>query len=257
MKKHINMNVPLVSIITPMFNSEKFISETIQSVQQQTYTNWEMILVDDCSTDQTRLLVEKFSKNDNRIKLHQLKTNSGPAKARNKGIEIAYGKYLTFLDADDLWFPDFIENSILHINTSGIHFVFSSYRRSDEKLNFIYSDFIVPKKVTYTDILKTNSISCLTAFIDIEILGKKSMPDIYKRQDMGLWLQYLKEIPFAQGIQEPKAIYRIRANSLSRNKTNLLKYQWQFYRKVEHLNLFQSVFYMTHWMFRGFIKYRS
>lgn len=246
-----------VSIITPTFNSAKYIAETIQSVQKQTYSNWEMIIVDDGSKDQTVEIIQNFMEEDHRIHLIQMAKNSGPAKARNKGIEKAQGHYMTFLDADDLWFPDFIENSIQTIKETGIHFVFSSYRRSNENLEFVYSDFIVPKKVTYTDILKTNSISCLTAFVDIKILGKKTMPEIFKRQDMGLWLKYLKEIPFAYGIQEPKAIYRIRENSLSRNKTNLLKYQWQFYREVEKLDLFQSVYYMLHWMYRGFMKYRN
>ena len=247
----------LVSIVTPTFNSAKYIAETIQSVQKQTYQNWEMILVDDCSTDNTINLIKDFITKDKRIQLYQLESNSGPAVARNKGIENVSGKYMTFLDADDIWFEDFIENSIKTIEETKVHFVFSSYKRSDEELNFIYSDFIVPEKVTYTDILKSNSISCLTAFLDIETLGKKSMPLIRKRQDMGLWLQYLKEIPFAYGIQEPKAIYRIRENSLSRKKSNLIKYQWQFYREVEKLNVFQSTYYMLHWMYRGFMKYRN
>lgn len=247
----------LVSIITPTFNSESFIIQTIQSVQNQTYTNWEMIIVDDCSTDNTANLVIEKAQNDHRITFVRLSVNGGPAKARNAGIERVTGKYMTFLDADDIWLPAFIKTSIETIISKQVYFVFSSYRRSNEVLEFIYSDFIVPEKVTYTDILKTNSISCLTAFIDIEKLGKKRMPDIFKRQDMGLWLQYLKEIPFAYGIQEPLAIYRIRENSLSRNKSKLLKYQWQFYREVEHLSIFQSCYYMINWMYKGFIKYRN
>ena len=135
--------------------------------------------------------------------------------------------------------------------------MFSSYKRANEQLEFVYSDFIVPHKVSYTDILKSNSISCLTAFVDIKKLGKKYMPLIRKRQDMGLWLNYLKVIPFAHGIQETQAIYRIRENSLSRKKTDLIKYQWQFYREVEKLNVFQSAYYMLHWMYRGFMKYRN
>lgn len=246
-----------VSIIIPTHNSGKYITETIESVLSQTHKNWELLIVDDASTDYTVDIIKGFTAHDNRIHLYQLKSNSGPAIARNKGIEHAKGKYMTFLDADDIWLNDFIENSIKTIIETGVHFVFSSYRRSDESLNFVYSDFIVPKKVTYNDILKTNSISCLTAFIDIEVLGKKSMPLIQKRQDMGLWLQYLKEIPFAYGIQEPKAIYRIRKNSLSRDKSNLIRHQWVFYRKVEKLNVFQSLYYMGHWMFRGFKKYRN
>jgi len=247
----------LVSIITPTFNSASYIAETIQSVQNQTYQNWEMIIVDDGSTDETVSIIQQIQKTEHRINLVIQPKNVGPAITRNIGIELVQGKYLTFLDADDLWFPDFIQNSITTIQQTKVPFVFSSYRRADESLNFVYSDFIVPQKVTYTDILKTNSISCLTAFLDINVLGKKYMPIIQKRQDMGLWLQYLKKIPFAHGIQEPKAIYRIRKNSLSRKKSDLIKYQWQFYREVENLTVIQSIYYMGHWMIRGFLKYRN
>ena len=247
----------LVSIITPTFNSAPYIAQTIQSVQNQTYQHWEMIVVDDGSTDATISMIQDIQKADARIHLIRQEKNVGPAITRNKGIEQAQGTYLTFLDADDLWFSDFIQNSITTIEQTKVPFVFSSYRRADEALNFIYSDFIVPQKVTYTDILKTNSISCLTAFLDVAALGKKFMPIIHKRQDMGLWLQYLKEIPFAHGIQEPKAIYRIRKNSLSRKKSDLIKYQWQFYREVEKLTVIQSIYYMGHWMVRGFLKYHN
>ncbi|RAK23643.1 glycosyltransferase involved in cell wall biosynthesis [Flavobacterium aquaticum] len=247
----------LVSIITPSYNSAKFIAETIQSVQNQTYQNWEMIIVDDGSSDETETVVLSIIENDSRIQFHKLSQNSGPAVARNTGIEKASGDYMTFIDADDIWFPTFIENNIKTIQETGIPFVFSSYKRANEQLEFVYSDFIVPNKVSYTDILKSNSISCLTAFLDIKKLGKKYMPLIRKRQDMGLWLNYLKVIPFAHGIQETQAIYRIRENSLSRKKSDLIKYQWQFYREVEKLNVFQSIYYMLHWMYRGFMKYRN
>lgn len=247
----------LVSIITPTFNSAKYIAETIQSVQNQSYSNWEMIIVDDASSDETVSMIKKIQQYEPRIILIQQPNNVGPAISRNKGIQKAVGKFMTFLDADDIWFEDFIENSIRTIQETGISFVFSSYRRANEALEFVYSDFIVPHKVTYTDILKTNSISCLTAFLDIEALGKKEMPIIHKRQDMGLWLKYLKEIPYAYGIQEPKAIYRIRKNSLSRKKSDLIKYQWKFYREVEKLSVFQSLYYLIHWAIRGFLKYRN
>lgn len=247
----------LVSIITPTYNSAKHIAETIQSVQNQTYKNWEWIIVDDGSTDNTKEIILDFQAKDTRIHFVKLNQNSGPAIARNTGIEKATGDFMTFLDADDIWFPTFIENSLNTIQKTKIPFVFSSYKRSNEKLEFVYSDFIVPQKVTYTDILKSNSISCLTAFLDIKALGKKFMPLIKKRQDMGLWLQYLKEIPFAYGIQECQAIYRIRENSLSRKKADLIVYQWKFYREVEKLTIFQSIYYMVHWMARGFLKYRN
>lgn len=247
----------LVSIITPSYNSANFIAATIQSVQNQTYSNWEMIIVDDGSFDDTEKVILNFIEDDKRIQFYKLAQNSGPAVARNTGIEKAKGKYLTFIDADDIWFPTFIEKSIETIVDTKIPFVFSSYKRANENLEFVYSDFIVPQKVAYTDILKSNSISCLTAFIDMEVLGKKFMPLIRKRQDMGLWLQYLKAIPFAYGTQETQAIYRIRENSLSRKKSDLIKYQWQFYREVEKLTVLQSFYYLLHWMYRGFMKYRN
>ncbi|MFD2908605.1 glycosyltransferase family 2 protein [Flavobacterium ardleyense] len=247
----------LVSIITPAYNSANFIAETIKSVQDQTYQNWEMLIVDDGSSDATEAIVLSFLEKDNRIQFYKLESNSGPAVARNTAIEKAKGVYMTFIDADDIWFPTFIEKSIKTIQETETPFVFSSYKRSNEKLEFVYSDFIVPQKVSYSDILKSNSISCLTSFIDIKALGKKYMPLIRKRQDMGLWLNYLKVIPYAYGIQETQAIYRIRQNSLSRKKSDLIKYQWQFYREVEKLNIFKAIYYMTHWMYRGFMKYRN
>src|SRR5690606_8681821 len=122
----------LVSIITPMFNSEAYISETINSVLNQTYTNWELILIDDGSTDRTVNIIKNFMERDERIKFYELELNSGPAFARNIGINKAKGKYLTFLDADDIWFSNFIESSIEAIEKTRVHFVFSSYKRSDE-----------------------------------------------------------------------------------------------------------------------------
>ncbi len=245
----------LVSIVTPVYNSEKHIEETIKSVQSQTYGNWEHILVDDCSSDKSELIIKACQAKDSRIKFHQLEKNSGAGVARNKAIGMAEGKYLTFLDADDLWLPTFIQTSLNAQKSYKASFVFASYKRLDENLSPLLKDFIVPKKVSYHDVLKSNPISCLTAFINIDELGKKYMPLIRKRQDLGLWVQYLKEVDYAFGILEPLAIYRIREDSLSRDKKKVLKYQWEFYRKVEKIGFFQSLYYILNWMFRGFLKY--
>lgn len=247
----------LVSIITPVYNAEKYIEETLKSVSNQTYSNWEHVLVDDCSSDHSVEIIEELAKTDPRIKLIKLTENSGPAVARNKAIDLATGRYLAFLDADDVWFDFHLKDSLEFMNSSGYDFVFASYKRADENLNFIYSDFEVPAKVSYTDILKTNSISCLTAVVDTKNLGKKKMPLIRKRQDMGLWLNYLKDTAYAYGIKQPHAIYRIRENSLSRNKFNLIKYQWEFYRKVEHLSVLNSFYYLVLWTYSGYKKYKN
>ncbi len=249
------MDSKLVSIITPCYNSERFIAETIQSVQKQTYPNWEMLITDDGSTDNSVEIIKTFIKNDGRIKLFEIK-NAGPGVARNNSIKHVKGNYMAFIDSDDLWFPEFLSTSLKTIGaTEG--FVFSSYKRCDEiTLKPVHEDFIVPDKVNYHDILKTNSISCLTAFIDIEKLGKKRMPEVRYRQDMGLWLRYLKEIDYAEGIKIPLAIYRIRNNSHSRNKWELLKPQWYFYRHVEHQSFMKAVYYMAIWAYYGYRKYR-
>lgn len=247
----------LVSIITPVYNVEKYIEATIASVQSQTYTHWEHILVDDCSTDASAERIKALSNSDSRLRYFKLNQNSGPAVARNVAIEKAKGRFLAFLDADDIWFDFHLKDSINYLLNHQVSFVFASYKRSDEALNLVYSNFIVPQKVSYTDILKTNSISCLTAVVDIQTLGKKKMPLIRKRQDMGLWLKYLKVTKYAYGIQKPHAIYRIRKSSLSRNKKALLKYQWEFYRHVEKLSVVRTIYYLVLWMYNGFLKYRK
>ena len=245
---------PLVSIITPNYNASKYIAATIESVQNQTYKNWELLIIDDCSTDNSVEIINTLQKNDVRIKLLELPQNVGPAIVRNEGIQQAQGSYLTFIDSDDIWRPNFIETSLNKVkNTEG--FVFASYHRLDEDLKPCYKDFIVPAKVNYSDILKSNSISCLTAFLDIDKLGKLYMPEILYRQDMGLWLQYLKTIDVAIGIKEPLAIYRIRKKSHSRNKLNLLKHQWKFYRNVAQLSILEAVYYFLCWVFYGIRKY--
>jgi glycosyltransferase involved in cell wall biosynthesis len=245
---------PLISIITPCYNASKYIAATIESVQNQTYKHWELLIVDDFSTDNSVSIIKSYQQNDNRIKLLELKQNSGPAIVRNKGIEQAQGSYLTFIDADDIWLSNFIEVSLNKVkNSEG--FVFASYHRFDEALKPLYKDFIVPEKVTYAAILKTNSISCLTAFIDINRLGKLYMPNILYRQDMGLWLQYLKTIDVALGIKQPLAIYRIRKKSHSRNKLKLLKHQWDFYRNNAKLSMVKSAYFFSMWIVLGIKKY--
>lgn len=246
----------LVSIITPNYNCEQFIEATIKSVINQTYAHWELLIVDDCSTDGSREIIEKYCAIDARVQLFISDNNQGPAKCRNKGIQHAKGSYLTFIDSDDLWLAHFLQTSLSYIRESE-GFVFSSYHRLDEELKPKYKDFIVPESVAYSDILKTNSISCLTAFIDVEKLGKLYMPDVLYRQDMGLWLSYLKKINVAIGIQEPLAIYRIRENSHSRNKINLLKHQWFFYRNVAKLSILTSFYYFISWIKNGLIKYAN
>ena len=248
--------IPLVSIITPCFNAADFIAETIRSVQNQTFTDWEWFIMDDCSDDASVSIIAEYAKNDVRIKLLPLKKNGGAAVARNMGIALAKGKYMTFIDADDVWSQRFLAENVSRI-TQSEGFLCASYEMYDVSLNLKLGELRVPEHATYAAILKTNTISCLTAFIDISRLGKEFMPEIKYRQDMGLWLKYLKKINRVEGISESLAIYRIRKQSLSHNKVNLLKHQWTFYREVENLSLLKSSYYFTIWMYYGSKKYWS
>ncbi|WP_289024200.1 glycosyltransferase family 2 protein [uncultured Salegentibacter sp.] len=245
----------LISIITPVYNSEKFILETIKSVQEQTYTNWELFLIDDCSTDNSVSLIEGIKVNDPRIQLIKNNDNSGPAVSRNKGIKAAQGEFITFLDGDDIWHRAFLETSLNTCLANNYEFVFSSYKRYDEELKPLISDFIVPDKVNYSQLLKACPIPCLTAFIDIRRIGKCYMPIMNKRQDWGLWLSILKKIDYAYGIKEPLAIYRMRKDSVSRSKRKLIPYVWKIYRDIEGFGVVKSSYYFFHWAFNGFKKY--
>jgi len=246
----------LVSIVMPTFNVELYINDTIKSIISQTFQNWELLITDDCSKDKTWEMLVEFAKKDTRIKIFQLEQNSGTGIARNNSISYANGNYITFIDGDDFWESNFIERSINFCKTQNIDFVFSSYYRKNEDLSINFSDFIVPAKVSYFDVLKSCPISCLTAFINIKKLGKKYMPDLKKRQDAALWLAYLKETEFAYGIKEPLATYRMRKNSLSRNKLKVIKYQWQLYRKAERLPFFKSLYLILSWAYNGYLKYK-
>ena len=246
-----------VSIITPVYNAEEFLKETYDSILAQTFTDWEWLVVDDGSKDNSLAILEEFAAADKRIQVFRNTYEKGPGGARNVGIENASGKYMTFLDSDDYWYPTFLEKSLSAMKNKSVGFVYASYERWDDDLKHKYDDFIVPEKLTYKQLLRTCPISCLTAFIDIERLGKKHMSNRAKRQDYGLWLDYVKEIDYAYGIEEPLAKYRIRKNSVSAKKTTLIKHQFMIYYEQQNLNFFKSIFYTLSWAYHGFKKYKN
>lgn len=248
-------NLVSVSIITPSYNCENYISETIESVLLQSYQNWEMLIVDDCSTDASRSRILEFTEKDNRVKLIRLSENSGAAVARNKAIKIATGRYIAFLDSDDRWKPEKLEKQIAFMQKTGVALSYTAYDVVDEGGNKT-TEFIPPGSLTYHDLLKTCSIGCLTAVYDAHQLGKVYMPLFRKRQDYGLWLKILKFTPEAQGLNESLAEYRLRGTSVSANKTDAAKYQWRVYREIEQLNIFQSAYFFVHYVVSGLRKYK-
>ncbi len=250
----VNVN-DLVSIITPSYKSCKFISQAIKSVLAQTYQNWEMIIVDDASPDNSNNIIEKYIKIDSRIRLIRLHQNSGPAIARNKAIEEAKGRYIAFLDADDLWLPEKLEKQIKFMQKNDIFLSYSSYFLINENSDTI-GQFIIPTiKVSYNKILKTCIIGNLTAIYDSKIIGKYYMKNC-GHEDFTLWLQILKDIDFAHGIVEPLAKYRISNTSISKNKFKAIAWQWNIYRNIERLNIFKSIYYFICYAINGILKYK-
>ncbi len=244
----------LVSIITPSYNSVNFIEETINSVIAQTYQNWEMIIVDDCSKDNSVELIQEYINKDSRIKLIQLDINSGAAVARNRAIKEAKGRFIAFLDSDDLWVSEKLEKQIAFMIEKEVFLSYSAYKVMDEQGQQM-GEFMPPNEVTYYDMLRTCSIGCLTAIYDVTIVGKIYMPEIKKRQDYGLWLKILRKGGTAKGLLLPLAMYRVHDNSISSNKIGAAKYQWKIYRECEKLGLIKSYYYFMQYAIFGLIKH--
>lgn len=246
------MRESLVSIITPTYNTEAFISDTIDSVRAQSYANWELILVDDASLDNTVAIVRKYAAADDRIKIHVLNTNSGAAIARNTAIEKASGDYIAFLDADDLWKPEKLAKQIAFMQEKDIAVSFSSYELMDENGISLGKMVKALPKVNFSKMLKSNYIGNLTGIYNTAKLGKVYMPNIRKRQDWALWLALVQKVGYAYSLEEPLAKYRVRDNSISSNKLNLLKYNYTIYRKALKFGAFKSTLYLIRFLIEHF-----
>jgi teichuronic acid biosynthesis glycosyltransferase TuaG len=229
----------LVSVITPSFNSARFIEECIDSVLAQTYNNWELIIVDDCSSDSSCKLIKKY--NDKRIILIKLEINVGAAEARNIAIRKAKGRYIAFLDSDDLWMPKKLEKQIFFMLEKDIAFSFTSYKPISEDTGEEYSIIRAPKRMTYSSYLKNTIIGCLTVIIDREKTSDFQMPDIRSSHDMALWLLIMRRGFDAFGLDETLGSYRVISTSNTSNKLKAACDVWKVYREVECLGLIYSI----------------
>lgn len=236
------MSKPLVSIITPAYKTAGFIGKTIESVQAQTFTDWELLITDDCSPDNLKEAVAKYVDSDPRVRYFRLSTNSGPAVARNNSIQAAQGNYLAFLDSDDLWHPTKLQRQLSFMNTEGCAFSFTGYQRITEEGVLYRRVNSVPKSVSYQDILTNTSIATLTVMID-----RSKVPPVVLRPGWGyddyvLWLEILKTGTVAKGLNENLANYRVMSSSVSSNKVRALKWVWLIYQKKEKLGFFRSCY---------------
>ncbi|ROT03715.1 glycosyltransferase family 2 protein [Muribaculum intestinale] len=229
----------LVSIITPSYNCAKYIEETIQSIQAQTYTNWELLITDDCSTDESVDIIRNYAATDSRIKLFILKENSGAGVARNNSIKEARGRFIAFCDSDDRWLPEKLERQVALLSSGDASIVYSSYTTCNED-GVVNGIVVAYRSINYHEILRDDSIGFLTCIYDTQRLGKIYMPTLRKRQDWGLKILLLKKAGYAIGIIEPLAIYRLRNYSLSNKKINLIKYNVKVYREILDYGLIRA-----------------
>lgn len=242
------MGKPLVSIITPVFNSGIFLAETINSIISQSYTNWEMLITDDNSSDKSVDIINSYVKKDSRIKLYQLKNNSGAGVARNNSILNAKGRFIAFCDSDDSWHPEKLKMQVAYLIKNNLIFTYSGYEIVDEQ-DVNKGIVIPPLEINYKKMLKNNYIGCLTAIYDSKKIGKQFMPEIRKRQDWLLWLNILKKYGATKGQPEILAKYRNRDKSISSNKIELLKYNWLVYNKGLGFNKLKSIILLLFFMY--------
>ena len=244
----------LVSIITPSYNSSKFIVECIESVLSQTYENWEMIIVDDCSKDNSKEIISELSTKDKRIKPIFLEKNFGAAEARNTAIRHSKGKYVAFLDSDDLWNPKKLEKQLSFMYENEIAFSYTNYQFISENGEDLSNIISAPEKMTYDSYLKNTIIGCLTVIIDREKSGEFEMPNIRSSHDMALWLLIMKRGFSAYGLDENLARYRIVSTSNTASKWHAAKDVWKVYRQVEKLSFIYSTWCFVWYAFNALKK---
>lgn len=231
----------LVSIITPSYNSGKFIAQTIQSVQSQSYPHWELIIVDDCSSDHTELIVNEFVKADTRIKFYKLQKNAGAGVARNQAVLMATGRYIAFLDSDDLWHREKLQKQLDWMQRKKTPFAFSFYECIDEQGNPLGRMIQAPQTLRYWQLFFCNFVGNLTGIYDTAFFGKIPISNLRKRQDWMVWLTVLRKIRSAEPVAESLAYYRVRKDSISASKIELLKHNYNVYRIFYGFNTLVSL----------------
>lgn len=237
----------LVSVIMPTYNCAEFIAETINSIIAQTYKHWELIIVDDKSTDNTKEVVERYQKEHENILYHCLENNSGAAVARTEAMKLANGQYMAFCDSDDIWYPEKLEKQLKFMQKNGHAFSCTAYEQIDEEGKKLGVVLKPKQKCDYNRLLLDCPVGNSTVMYDVSVMGKFEVPNIRKRNDDALWLQMLKKEKYIWGISETLMGYRIRSNSISSNKLKVIKYHWILYRDIEHLSVLRSAFHIFYW----------
>lgn len=245
----------LVSVIIPCYNGAQYIAQCLESVRSQTYQYWEILVVDDCSVDNSFEIIQGYANQDHRIKYFKTQSPSGsPTLPRNIGIENASGRFIAFLDSDDVWLPTKLEEQIKLFEDDRVAIAYCNYEKIDEEGIRNDRKVIAPSSTSYKEILKENVIGCLAAVYDSNKVGKVYFSKV-GHEDFVMWLTILKKGFIAKNTNTVAALYRIQNNSLSSNKLKALSWTWNIYRNVEHLPFISSCYYFLHYAVRTGLKY--
>ncbi|WP_416445589.1 glycosyltransferase family 2 protein [Leeuwenhoekiella sp. A16] len=242
------MSKPLVSVITPLYNGATFLKDAVQSVLAQSYENWELIIIDDASTDESYLVAQALAESDNRITVKKLSENLGAGNARNQGLAVAKGDYIAFLDADDIWKFSKLEKQIKFMKEHDALICYSDYDFIAEDGTSLHRKIEALPKIDFTKLLKANYIGNLTAIYNASVLGKEYFSDLRVRQDWGMWLKLIQKAGYAYGISESLATYRVRKGSISANKWNMLKYNFKVYNEVLNFSFLKSTILLAQFL---------
>lgn len=244
--------VPLVSIITPVYNAAAFLNQTIDSVLGQTFTNFEYILINDKSTDNSLEILEAYQAKDSRIKVITLQENSGAAIARNTGLAAAAGRYIAFIDSDDTWHSEKLEKQLKFMENHHYEFTYTDFALMSETGEITKERTGIPAQIDYAGLLKNTTIACSTVMIDRLNIGDFRMPLVRKGQDTATWLMLMREHGMkAYGLQEVLNYYRQVAGSISSNRLGALKRTWHTYYHLEKLPLPKAVYYFVHYVWNA------
>lgn len=252
-----NRAVPAVSVIMPAYNMERFIDQAIRSVMDQTMTDWELLVIDDGSTDDTCAIVERLACQDCRIRLYRNPENLGVAKTRNRGFELSRGEYVALLDSDDLWLPEKLEKQLALAKRTGAELVYCSYAIVDAGLEKVREDYLVPERADFETLLKENVIGCSTVLLRRELTRDHRFEPAYLHEDYVLWLELLRQGYSAAGCTEPLTKWRLIANSRSFDKRKSAKSRWMIYRDYLHLPLGRRIRCFAAYAAAGMKKYKK
>lgn len=248
--------IPMVSVVMPSYNKEQFIEQAIRSVMVQTFEDWELIIVDDCSTDHTISIVEKLVQEDSRIHFYSNPRNMGAANTRNRGMELATGTYVALLDSDDVWYPEKLERQLAVARETGADIVYCSYEIIDENGQKKCDDFLVPEETDFEASLTKGVISCSTALLSRTVVDTYRFEPQFYHEDLAFWFKILRSGCIARADTAVLAQYRLMNGTRSFNKFRSARFRWSVYRNMLGFSRIKSVNLLLQYIVLGLIKYR-